>query len=80
MPKLYIPVPIAERMPVIGNQHPLEKLIFIDNCNVKHAIPLRLIELEDRQHLMEIGYTHWLEEVEVSEDVVEMLKGGASCK
>ncbi|MCL7987709.1 hypothetical protein M8998_07145 [Sphingobacterium sp. lm-10] len=81
MPKIYIEVPIAERMPVVGEkQHPLDKVVFVDNCNVRHAIPLRLIELEDRQHLMEIGYTHWLEEVEVSEEVLELVKGGSSCK
>ncbi len=80
MAKIYIEVPIAERMPVMDHKTPrlLQKIFFIDNCNVKHVH--RFKNTISQKHLLNLGYTHWLEEVEVSEDVLELVKGGASCK
>ncbi len=78
MPKIYIEVPIAERMPVIDEMtHRLNKIVLIDNCGVKHLrIPLKVIEI-GRDALLQLGYVSWLEEVEVSVDVLELVKGGA---
>ncbi len=78
MPKIHIEVPIAEHMPVISEKtHRLDKIVLIDNCGVKHLrIPLKVIET-GRDVLLQLDYVSWLEEVEVSEDVLELVKGGA---
>ncbi|MFD2600183.1 hypothetical protein ACFSQ3_14590 [Sphingobacterium corticis] len=78
MPKIYIPVSIAERMPVVDKPHPLDNIVLIDNCGIRHTISIRNIARTGQKELLAMGYTHWLEEVEVSEDVLEIVrKGGA---
>lgn len=79
MPKIYIEVPIAERMPVIGEKpHRLNKIVLIDNCGVKHLKKPSEVVQAGYDHLLQLGYVSWLEEVEVSEDVLELIKGGAN--
>ncbi|MFD2741944.1 MULTISPECIES: hypothetical protein [Sphingobacterium] len=80
MPKIYIEVPIAERMPVIGERpHRLDKIVLIDNCGVKHLRPYSETVLVKQESMLQLGYVSWLEELEVSEDVLELVKGGSKC-
>ncbi len=81
MPKIFIEIPIAERMPVIGvKPHRLDKIVLIDNCGVKHLKKPNEVVKAGYDHLLQVGYVSWLEEVEVLEDELELVKGGVSCK
>ncbi|MFD2599885.1 hypothetical protein ACFSQ3_13085 [Sphingobacterium corticis] len=65
-------------MPVVDKPHPLDNIVLIDNCGIRHTISIRNIVRTGQKELLAMGYTHSLEEVEVSEDVLDLIrKGGA---